>query len=233
MMQRSKVLIVEDELIAAEFLKEILLAQGVEVVGIVDSGKEAIARAIALKPDVIFMDIMLKDSVSGSEAALAISKEIDTKIIFVTAYVDDEAVDYAVASHAFGYLTKPYNEMQIITTLRLALSQKKDVAPKEMQAQKVESIELIDGYRFDFVHQRLFKNGEQVPLGAKSLKLLTLLCEHPDISVSNEQISMHVWGEAVNDRTLRSLMFRIRSQTSENLIKNVSGTGYMVQSAEK
>jgi DNA-binding response OmpR family regulator len=42
---------------------------------------------------------------------------------------------------------------------------------------------------------------------------------------------MHIWGELVNDRTLRSLMFRIRHATSEKLIRNISGTGYLIQPA--
>ncbi|MEA3522834.1 MAG: helix-turn-helix domain-containing protein, partial [Campylobacterota bacterium] len=69
--------------------------------------------------------------------------------------------------------------------------------------------------------------------GPKALKLIALLCTQPNISISNEQISMHVWEELVNDRTLRSLMFRLRSATDEDLIKNVSGTGYMIQTGQK
>ena len=40
---------------------------------------------------------------------------------------------------------------------------------------------------------------------------------------------MHVWEKEVNDRTLRSVMYRIRTATDAELIKNVSGTGYMIQ----
>ena len=231
-MSKARVLIVEDELIAAEFLKEIVQSvEGVEVIGSVDSGKAAIEQAKALRPDIIFMDIMLRDNISGSEAALSISKEITTKIIFLSAYVDDEMVDYAVASHAAGYLTKPYNEAQIKATLRLALSNKEEPkVPTAQESEESSPVALIDGFVFDVEHQRLLKDGVQVELGAKGIKLLGLLCKHPDISISNEQIMMHVWGEVVNDKTLRSLLFRVRSMTSENLIKNVSGTGYMVQS---
>jgi DNA-binding response OmpR family regulator len=226
-MNNLKVIIVEDELIAAEYLKEILEQNGVEVIDIIDTGKEAIRVCIDKKPDVIFMDIMLRDNISGAEAALSISQEVDSKIIFLTAYTDQEMVDYAVEANAVGYLTKPYNEGQIIATLRLCTNSKIN----SNTATKIpEKIDLINGYTYLTSKKRLLKNEKEVELGPKAIKLIDLLCTQPNISISNEQISMHVWEELVNDKTLRSLIFRIRSVTDEDLIKNVSGTGYMIQS---
>ena len=226
-MNNLKVIIVEDELIAAEYLKEILEQNGVEVIDIIDTGKEAIRVCIDKKPDVIFMDIMLRDNISGAEAALSISQEVDSKIIFLTAYTDQEMVDYAVEANAVGYLTKPYNEGQIIATLRLCTNSKIN----SNTATKIpEKIDLINGYTYLTSKKRLLKNEKEVELGPKAIKLIDLLCTQPNISISNEQISMHIWEELVNDKTLRSLIFRIRSVTDEDLIKNVSGTGYMIQS---
>ncbi len=229
-MDKIRVLIVEDELIAAEYLKDILTAEGMEVIGIVDTGEEAIRRTVAEKPDIVLMDIMLKDRISGSEAAVEISRRTDTQIIFLTAYSDPEMIDYAVESKAAGYLSKPYNETEIVATVRLALARRKQEKKETEPEPQKETIELIDGYVYNTRLKRLLKDGEEVELGPKALKLIELLCQHPDISVSNEQIMMHIWGKLVDDRTLRSLMFRIRSATSENLIKNVSGAGYMIRS---
>ena len=226
-MNNIKIIIVEDELIAAEFLKDILESTGAEVIEIIDTGKEAIEVCIEQEPDVIFMDVMLRDNVSGSEAALAISQSnTRSKIIFLTAYVDEEMIDFAAQSNAVGYLTKPYNEAQIIATLKLATISK--TKPKTVEV-KPEKIYLKNGYVYLTEQKRVLKEGREVELGPTAIKLMELLCSHPGISVSNEQISMHVWEKSVNDKTLRSLMFRIRSATDEELIKNVSGTGYMVQ----
>ncbi len=230
-MNDIRVVIVEDELIAAEFLKEILEREGVDVIAIVDSGKEAIRTCLELKPDAVFMDIMLRDNISGSEAAVEISRKIETQIIFVTAYSDPEMIDYAVESHAAGYLSKPYNETEIIATLRLAIARNQTTQPISNTTQTSEAeeeIPLIDGYAYNTRYQRLFKNGQEVELGPKAVKLIELLIKQPDISVSDEQIMLHIWGEIVNDRTLRSLMHRIRTATSESLIKNISGAGYMI-----
>lgn len=226
--------IVEDELIAAEFLKEMLEKHGVQVLDIVDSGAEAIEVCTRLNPDVIFMDIMLRDNISGSEAAVAISREISTKIIFLTAYVDDEMVDYAVQAHAAGYLTKPYNEAQIIATLRLATEGHRDAETAVGEApvpatEASEEVRLRGGYVCLRSSGKLTKDGTEIPLGPKARKLVKILCEKPGLSISNEQISMQIWGELVNDKTLRSLIFRIRHLTDEELIRNVSGTGYLIQ----
>ncbi len=229
-MDNLNIIIVEDELIAAEYLKEILEQYGADVIDIIDTGAEAIRVCIEKKPDVIFMDIMLKDSISGAEAALSIAQTIETKIIFLTAYTDQEMVNYAVEANAIGYLTKPYNEAQIIATLRLA-TKRHDTTPKKEKIP--EKIHLKNGYIYLTKQNRVLKNNKEVELGPKALKLIALLCTQPDISISNEQISMHVWEELVNDKTLRSLMFRIRSATDEELIKNVSGAGYMIQTESK
>ncbi len=224
-MHNVKVIIVEDEPIAAEFLKEILQEQGVEVLAIIDTGKEAITSCLELQPDVVFMDIMLDDNISGAEAALAISQKSDIKIIFLTAYTSPEMVDYAVASKAVGYLNKPYNEAQIIANLRLATEQ--HIIPQAKD--KLSPISLIGGFIYNQEQERLLKENKEVELGHKALKLIQLLCTQPNISISNEQISNHIWEKLVDDRTLRSLIFRVRSATDERLIKNVSGTGYMIQ----
>jgi len=222
-MKNHKILIVEDELIAAEYLKEVLEKYGANVLEIVDNGQDAIKKCLELKPDLVFMDIMLRDNISGCEAAVTISQKSDAKIIFLSAYTEPEMIDYAVEAKAIGYLTKPYNEAQIIANLRLAF---KDSAP--VKSPTKETIELINGYSFDTQKKRLFQNGIEVDLGPKALKFISLLCTQPGISVSNEQICTHIWGQMVDDRTLRSLIFRVRSSTDDELIKNVSGLGYKI-----
>lgn len=221
----NKILIVEDELVAAEYLKQILEQNDFIVLDIVDNGKEAIKKAKELKPDIILMDIMLQDNISGCEAAVEISQNIKTSIIFLTAHIDDEMARYAIEAKAAGYLTKPYNETQIITTLKL-LDTKKDILKPLHVKSNIHELELKDG--FIFKNGRVFKNNNQIALGPKALKLLKLLCEQPNISISNEQICMSLWGELVDDRTLRSLIFRMRTLLGENVVKNISGSGYMV-----
>jgi DNA-binding response OmpR family regulator len=121
--------------------------------------------------------------------------------------------------------------MQILATLKLVTQQKKETGEVLKVEEKPERIPLKNGYIYLSKQNRLLKNGKEVELGPTAIRLIELLCSQVGISVSNTQIAMHVWGREVNDKTLRSLMYRIRSATDGELIKNVSGTGYLIQPA--
>lgn len=220
---KKKILVVEDEFISAEYLKELLMGDGYEVVDIVNSGDRAIEQSVCLKPDLILMDIMLKGGMSGCEAAVKIhqhNKEI--KIIFLTAYAEEEMIEYAVDADATAYLMKPYRENEILATIKLIFAHE-----KEMVVQiDTESIHLTKGYSFNLKQQRLFKENQEIHLGKKPLRLVEILAKNRNISVSNEQLCTYVWGESKNDRTLRSLIYRIRRLLDYDIIENVNGLGY-------
>ena len=73
-MSNYTILIAEDELFSAQYLKNILTKADYEVVDIVTKGSAVITKAGELQPDLILMDIMLADNISGSEAALIIKQ---------------------------------------------------------------------------------------------------------------------------------------------------------------
>ena len=170
-MSEKKILIVEDERISAEYLKEIVQNAGYNVVDICNKGADAIKSALHNKPDLIFMDIMLKDNISGSEAALKISSMIDTKIIFLTAYSDEEMLEYAIESKAVNYLIKPYREEQILVSLKVALGD-------SSYTQEQNIVELENNYSCDIENDKLYQNSNEVLLKDKKIKVVTLLCKN-------------------------------------------------------
>jgi len=223
----KKILIVEDEVIFAEYLQDILTKEGYTIVGIVDKGEDAIERALRLKPDLILMDIILKDNISGCEAAVQIhhkNKEIQT--IFLTAFADDEMIEYAMEADALAYLMKPYIEEEILATIKLLFSHNESLIPPVDH----ENIKLCNGYTFNTKKHRLLKEKQEIHLGKKALKLVEILIENKNISVSNEQLCTYIWGEPKNDRTLRSLIYRMRHIVDCNMIENVNGLGYKIKS---
>ena len=222
--QKKKILIVEDDLIAAEYLKEFLRSKGYDVPEIIDTGKEAIKQALLFKPDLILMDIMLQGKMTGSEAALQIHQNNrDIKIIFLTAYSEDEMIEFAIDAEATAYLLKPYRDDEILATIKLQFAQ-----PHKQDPEDSENIFLKDGYRYNTRLHRLFKGEEEVSLGKKPLKLIEILAKNKNISVSNEQICTYIWGEQKNGKTLRSLIHRIRSALNYDLIQNINGMGYKI-----
>ncbi len=120
-MKKKKVLIVEDEKIVALDLRSILKSAGYSVAGEVSTGKQAIAAAEEQAPDIILMDISLKGTMSGVEAAKFIIDQFDIPIIFLTANSDSKTLELAKHVSAYGYILKPFDERDIRTTVELVL----------------------------------------------------------------------------------------------------------------
>ncbi|MDP4663101.1 MAG: response regulator [Salibacteraceae bacterium] len=115
------IMVVEDESIVAKDIQVCLRKLGYNVVGTFPSGEQAVEEAKTLEPDLVMMDIMLKGQMSGIEAAEAIRKEQDIPIIFLTAYTDRNTVDKAKETEPYGYIIKPFKEIDIQTAIEIAL----------------------------------------------------------------------------------------------------------------
>lgn len=117
----SNVLIVEDEIITAMDIQNTLEELGYDVIGIADTSTEAMALVEKFIPDLIFMDIVLKGSMKGTEVALEIKNRFNIPIIFLTAYQDEKTFSQAKLSDPYAYLQKPFekNELRIAAELTL------------------------------------------------------------------------------------------------------------------
>jgi signal transduction histidine kinase len=117
----AAILIVEDEQIVALELKDRLTRMGHSVVGIVTSGEEAIEDSRRLRPDLIVMDIKLQGELDGIAAAAAIRKELDTAIVYLTAYADETTLERAKVTQPYGYVLKPFHERELHVVIEIAL----------------------------------------------------------------------------------------------------------------
>jgi DNA-binding LytR/AlgR family response regulator len=109
-----RILVVEDEAIAAENLKSTLASLGHNVVGLIDNGVGAISLAKTLLPEIIFMDISLRGNLDGIETAALIDGILDIGIafIFVSAYPAKHFQrNELVAKHI--WIQKPYSAIEI------------------------------------------------------------------------------------------------------------------------
>lgn len=123
-MDKASILIVEDERIVAADMREILEINGYSVVGIEDSGENAIIRAGLLHPDLILMDIMLNGPVNGIQAAFRINETNNIPVIYVTANADNATFRQALSNNPFGYIKKPFRQRDLQTSVALALKGK-------------------------------------------------------------------------------------------------------------
>ena len=117
----ASILIVEDELVTANALSDVLSDLGYRVLEIVDSSDEAIASIYRHIPDVVLMDIKLRGSTNGITAANEIHKIASIPIIYLTAFSDPEILDQLVSTSPYGYLTKPLRYAEVNMAIILAL----------------------------------------------------------------------------------------------------------------
>ncbi len=119
-MESKRILIVEDENIIAEDIRNTLVKFNYKVPAIVSSGEKAIQKAEELNPDLILMDIMIEGNMNGIEAAKLIQSEFRIPIVFLTAYADEKILEQAAESSPFGYLIKPFEDRELRATIEMA-----------------------------------------------------------------------------------------------------------------
>jgi CheY-like chemotaxis protein/DNA-binding PadR family transcriptional regulator len=138
----SKILVVDDEAIITMQLEERLHTMGYTVAGMAASGEDAIEKARRLSPDLILMDIVMPGRLNGIEAAQAIITELDIPVVFVTSYADDAIIEKAKQVRPYGYIVKPFNELEIKAAIEVALFRKAaELEMKKMvEAARAQSI---------------------------------------------------------------------------------------------
>jgi PAS domain S-box-containing protein len=117
----ARILIVEDERITAEDLRDILTDLGYDVTGSVASGAEAIAQAEQNPPDLALMDIRIKGDIDGTETARVLRDRFNIPVVFLTAHADATTLSRAKLSQPLGYITKPFQEAELYAGIEIAL----------------------------------------------------------------------------------------------------------------
>lgn len=118
-MEKTKILIVEDDMIIAANISLQLSNLGYEVTGIETKAEAAIHHALETKPDMILMDVQLKGQSNGIDAANAIQKYLDIPLIYLTANVDDSTFEKAKGTHPFAFIAKPFTNLNLERTIAL------------------------------------------------------------------------------------------------------------------
>jgi two-component system response regulator DevR len=119
-----RILIVDDHAVVRRGLQAVLEdEEGLEVVGEAASASESVAKARALRPDVVLMDIRMGegDDASGIDACRQIRSELPgTQVIMFTSYGERESVLSSIMAGATGFLTKNVGHAQLVEAIRAA-----------------------------------------------------------------------------------------------------------------
>lgn len=126
---KAKILIVEDEMIVAQDMREFLSEQGFAIVGIATSAEKCFQLLEQSPTDVVLMDIRIKGNMTGIEAAIAIKENHAIPVIFITANNQDATLSEALKAHPAAIISKPFHLCDIKSAIQIALNKKEYRTP--------------------------------------------------------------------------------------------------------
>ena len=134
-MEKIRILIVEDEGLIARDVEDMVRNAGYEVCAVVGTGEEAVEKAESTRPDLILMDIILRGTMDGVEAAEKIRERFNIPVIYLTAHTDENTLQRAKLTEPLGYTLKPVEQKELMTVMEMALyKHQMEIKLKERQS---------------------------------------------------------------------------------------------------
>ena len=122
-MEQIKILIVEDEVLIAEDLKDILKTFGLKKIEMVHDKASALENLRLYKPDIAILDIRMEKELDGLEIGEYIQNNYKLPFIFITAHSDIEMIKKIIKTKPVGYITKPFKKSDLFAHINLAIEQ--------------------------------------------------------------------------------------------------------------
>ncbi|MDO8670732.1 MAG: response regulator [Dehalococcoidia bacterium] len=131
-MATTKLIIADDESIIRMDMKEMLAAQGYEVVAEAGDGLTAVDLARQLRPDLVIMDIKMP-GLDGIAAARILTEERIAPVLLLTAFSQQELIERAKEAGVVGYIVKPFRESELVPAIEVALARFKEFKTLEKE----------------------------------------------------------------------------------------------------
>lgn len=189
-MEKLNIFIVEDESIVAKDIQNNLIKLGYNVLGIANNGKDAIEQIKETNPDVVLMDIMIKGDLTGIEVAEQIRKHISVPVIFLTAYADESTLSRAKVTEPYGYILKPFKEIDLHSTIEMAVyKHQKDSALQKERDFLYSLVENKDGSQSDILFVKA--NSRLVKVYLKDIYYVEALKDYVIINTQYARYTVH------------------------------------------
>lgn len=187
-MPKVSVLVVEDESIVSKDIQHSLTKLGYSVIGAASNGEKAIDLAKTNKPDIVLMDIMLKGEMNGIEAADIIRDKISIPVIFLTAYADESTLSRAKVTEPYGYIIKPFKEIDLHTSIEMALY--KHGREKEVEKERDVLYSIVENKNSDdFIFVKA--NGRLVKIETQNIAYIEALKDYVVINTMDSRYTIH------------------------------------------
>jgi two-component system response regulator LytT len=160
-MSKTNILVVEDESIVSKDIQHSLNKLGYFIVGAASTGERALELVRTKLPDLVLMDIMLKGDMNGIEVAEIIKRELAIPVVFLTAYADESTLTKAKLSEPYGYIIKPFKEIDLHTSIEMAVykhrKEQEIVKERNLLYSIVENMDASSDFIFVKSNTKLFK----------------------------------------------------------------------------
>jgi two-component system, OmpR family, KDP operon response regulator KdpE len=220
------ILIIEDELPTRRFLRAVLTSQGYRLAEAV-AGREGLAQAATLRPDLIILELELPD-INGLHVIAQLREWASTPIVVLSARCQEGAKVAALDGGADDYLTKPCGVGELLARMRVALRRAAGAGQKVS-----EPIFTIGELRLDLTMRHVSRSGVAVHLTPTEYRLLITLAQHAGKVLTHRQLLKQVWGPAYTDAAhyLRVYMGQLRRKlesdpTRPRYLLTEPGVGY-------
>ncbi|MCW8896049.1 response regulator transcription factor [Sulfurimonas sp.] len=216
----TKVLLLEDDLLFAETLVDLLEDSDFEVTH-APNGQSALDTTYSQKFDLYLLDINVP-LIDGITLLKELREANDnTPTIFLTSHKDKEVLKNSFVSGADDFITKPFDSDELFFRINALL--------KRVNLNKIECIGLLC---HDDTHKRILFDNEELELSKKEYELLLLLMQHVNSTVPKELILDELWaiGETGSDGAIRVYINRIKQLLPQMSIENIRGVGYKLVS---
>ena len=220
-----RILIIEDEKKAAEFLRKGLTESGF-IADVAENGEDGLFKAMSLDYDLVVLDAMLARKDGWSVLAEMRQKHNSTPVLFLTAR---DAVSDRVKGLELGaddYLVKPYAFTELLARVRALLRRRAERQPDILQ---------IADLRVDLLGHKVHRGEIRVDLAPKEFALLSLLARRQGEVLCRRVIAEQVWDmnfdsdSNVVDVAVRRLRRKVDDPFTLELIHTVRGMGYVLE----
>ncbi|SFV64840.1 sensory transduction regulatory protein [hydrothermal vent metagenome] len=216
MIDKLKILIVEDEALIAKGIKSQLLKMGYKRVAIAINYNQAMLSIKEESPDLILLDVDLKSRHTGLD--IGNNKEVLNRIpiIYITSFSDAKTLKEIMKTNPKTYLSKPLRYAELEVAVSLALKDK-----------MIKTVNLSYGFNYDFENRKLIKNRVDVHLTKKEKLLLEALIRRKGEYVSSKILELEVWINGdMAESSLRTLVGNLRKKLKPEMIVNQPSFGY-------
>ncbi len=223
-----KILVIEDEVKLAEYLRKGLTEEGF-VVDVANNGIDGLHLAVEGQYDVIVLDRMLPGIEGlGVLAALRLSKP--TPVLMLTALSRVEDRVRGLQSGADDYLVKPFAFSELVARIQVLMRR---VTPGQTLAE-ASTLKLAD-LELDLLRRKASRAGQRLDLTAKEFNLLTLLLRRQGEVLSRTEIAEQVWDMNFDSETnvievaIRRLRGKLDLPFERPLLHTMRGMGYVLE----